>query len=65
MLRFLFLGLVIYGIAIGLRDGWLIVKWSQLFYNVGFSQVDPEKPMNWSEFIIDRLTENESKQDKD
>ena len=56
---------MIYGIAIGLRDGWLIVKWSQLFYNVGFSQVDPEKPMNWSEFIIDRLRENEAKQIKD
>ena len=39
----------------GLRDGWLVVKWSKFFHDIGFSQVDPEKPMNWSEFIINRL----------
>ena len=43
------------GIAIGLNDGWLIVRWSLLLHNIGFTQVDPEKPINWSEFIIKRL----------
>ena len=44
--------------ALGLRDGWLVVKWSHLLHNIGFTQVDPEKPMNWSEFIINNLEKN-------
>ena len=40
---------------VGFRDEWLIVKWSKLFHNIGFTQVDPNKPMNWSEFIINTL----------
>ena len=49
---------------IGLRDGWLIIKWSQLFHNIGFSQVDPEKPVTRSEFVIDSL-EKDLQQQKD
>jgi len=52
MLRWLFLGLLLFGIGTGIRDGWLIVKWSQLLHNVGFTEVDPEKPMNWNKFIF-------------
>jgi len=55
MFRLLFLGFLCYGIVSGLNDGWLIVKWSQLFYNIGFTQVDPNKQMNWSEFFINIL----------
>ncbi|KGG11668.1 hypothetical protein EV11_0793 [Prochlorococcus sp. SS52] len=55
---------MVYGIAQGMRDGWLVVKWSQLLHNIGFTQVDPNKPMNWSEFIINRL-ENDSSKDSD
>ncbi len=44
-----------YGIAMGLNDGWLIVKWSKLFHNIGFTKVDPNKPMNWSYFLINIL----------
>ncbi len=49
------LGFLIYGMVLGLRDGWMVIKWSQLFHNMGFSQVDPEKPLNWSDFVIDSL----------
>ncbi len=38
-----------------MRDGWLIVKWSRFFHSIGFTQVDPNKPMNWSDFIIYNL----------
>ncbi len=41
--------------ARGLHDGWLVVKWSVLLHNIGFNQVDPQKPINWSEFIINSL----------
>ena len=43
----------------GLADGWLIVKWSTLFHNIGFTQIDPNKPMNWSEFLIKILEKDE------
>ncbi len=49
------LSFLIYGMVLGLRDGWMVIKWSQLFHNMGFSQVDPEKPLNWSDFVIDSL----------
>ena len=40
---------------LGLTDGWLVIKWSVLFHNIGFTQVDPEKPINWSKLIITTL----------
>ena len=46
--------------ATGFRDGWLVVKWSQLFHNIGFTQVDPNKPINWSELLINSLEKNSS-----
>ncbi len=55
MFRLLLLIALVYGIGLGLRDGWLVIKWSQLLHNIGFEQVDPENPMNWSEFIINSL----------
>jgi len=53
MLRWLLLGFLFYGIGVGLHDGWLVVKWSQFFHEIGFTSVDPEKPLKWSEFISD------------
>ena len=55
MLRWFLAGLVIYGIGTGFKSGWLVVKWSQLFHEVGFTSVDPEQPMNWEDFIFNRL----------
>tara|TARA_B100001250_G_scaffold392003_1_gene393429 strand:- start:770 stop:961 length:192 start_codon:yes stop_codon:yes gene_type:complete len=59
MLRFILLAFLIFGIGSGLRDGWLIIRWSQLLHNVGFTFVDPDQPFVLSEFIID-LTEKDS-----
>ncbi len=41
-----------------MRDGWLIIKWSRFFHSIGFTRVDPEKPMNWSDFIINNIDRN-------
>ena len=51
MLRTLFLGLLLFALAAGLRNGWMVVKWSQFFHDVGFTYIDPDKPINWSELI--------------
>ncbi len=44
----------------GMREGWLIIKWSHFFHSIGFTQVDPKKPMNWSEFLIQYLDKDSS-----
>ena len=54
-----------YGITIGLRDGWLVVKWSQMLNNIGFTQVDPNKPINWSELIINTLEKDSLEKPED
>ena len=61
MLRWFLLGLLLYGIGFGIHDGWLVVKWSQLLHEVGFTSVDPNKPMNWSELILDWTERSDSK----
>ncbi len=48
-----------------MRDGWLVIKWSQLFHSIGFSKVYPNKPMNWSEFIINNLDRDSFNESKD
>ena len=54
-MRWLLIGTMIFGISTGLRDGWLIIKWSQFLHEIGFTSVDPKKPLNWSEFLLERL----------
>ena len=63
MLRWLLLGFLLFGFGTGLRDGWLVVKWSQLLHNVGFTDIDPQQPMNWGEFILGDSERNSSKPD--
>tara|TARA_B100000700_G_C14876506_1_gene775926 strand:- start:38 stop:229 length:192 start_codon:yes stop_codon:yes gene_type:complete len=63
MLRLLLLGFLIYSIGTGLNQGWLVVKWSLLLHNIGFTSLDPEKPMKWKEFILDRIDTEKSSLD--
>ncbi len=44
---------------LGLRDGWLVIRWSVLLHDIGFTQVDPEKPINWPNIIINTLDKHE------
>ena len=48
-----------------MRDGWLIIKWSRFFHSIGFTRVDPEKPMNWSDFIINNIDRDSLIKSKD
>ena len=61
----MFLGFLLFGVTSGIRDGWLVVKWSQLFYQVGFTEVDPEKPLDWSEFFLGWLEKTGDKSTSD
>ena len=51
--------------ASGMRDGWLVIKWSQFFHSIGFSKVDPNQPMIWSDFIINSLDRESLTESKD
>ena len=55
MLRWLIIGLLFYGITIGLKDGWLTVKWNNLLNEVGLTRSEVDKVMHFSEFILDRF----------
>ena len=55
MLRWLLVGTLIYGIGTGLKNEWIVINWSQFLHEVGFTSVDPEKPIDWFEFILERF----------
>ena len=61
MLRLIIIVFLIYGIGTGLRDGWIVVKWSQFLNEMGITASDPDKPLNWSNFIFDRSLKDSSK----
>ena len=44
-----------FSLGAGLKNGWVVVNWSQFFHDVGYIDIDPEKPMNWSELIPDQM----------
>ena len=48
-----------------MREGWLVIKWSRFFNSIGFSKVDPNKPMNWTDFIIDNFDRDSKIKSKD
>ena len=58
-MRFLALIILVYGMALGLHDGWLVVRWSVLLHNIGFTQIEPDKPITWSEFIINSFEKDQ------
>ena len=49
---------MLYGIGTGLKDGWLVMKWSHFLHNIGFTSIDPKKPLNVTEFIIEQIDTN-------
>jgi len=55
MLRWLLLGLLIFGLITGLKKGWVIINWEKFFNDSGFSSVDPDRPFKLSDFIIDEI----------
>jgi len=51
MLRWLLIGVLVFGLGTGMRDGWVIVKWPQLLHNLGLKDIDPNKPLRFGDFI--------------
>lgn len=52
MLRWLILGLLIFGLGTAFKNGWLEVQWQQLFEDAGLNFGDPEKPLRLHEHPI-------------
>ena len=46
MLRWLLLGLLIFGLGTGFKNGWLQVDWRRLLEDAGLDLGDPEQPMH-------------------
>tara|TARA_B100001996_G_C18488086_1_gene526496 strand:- start:335 stop:496 length:162 start_codon:yes stop_codon:yes gene_type:complete len=52
MLRWFLIGILLYGIGTGLRDGWMVIHWSHFLNSIGFTNVDPQKPFNLEDYIF-------------
>ena len=49
MLRWLVIGLLLYGLGTALRQGWLEVRWSQFLHDAGLTFIDPDQPLELHE----------------
>lgn len=45
MLRWLVIGLLLYGLGTALREGWLEVQWSRMLNDAGLTFIDPDQPL--------------------
>ena len=45
MLRWLVIGLLVYGLGTALREGWLDVQWRRLLHDAGLSFIGPDQPL--------------------
>ena len=45
MLRWLVIGLLLYGLGTALREGWLEVQWSRFLHDAGLTFIDPDQPL--------------------
>ena len=52
MLRWLLLGLLLFGLGTALRRGWLEVQWNQMLDDAGLKAIDPETQFDWQDFIL-------------
>lgn len=52
MLRWLLLGLLLYGLGTALQRGWLEVQWQQLLDDAGLTVDDPNKPLELHELPL-------------
>ena len=52
MLRWLLLGLLIFGLGTAFENGWLEVQWEQLLQDAGLDVGDPDQPLRLHEHPI-------------
>ena len=45
MLRWLLLGLLLYGLGTALRKGWIEVQWQRVLDDAGFTETGSDKPL--------------------
>ena len=45
MLRWLVIGLLLYGLGTALRQGWLEVQWGRMLHDAGLNFIDPDQPL--------------------
>ena len=45
MLRWLVIGLLLYGLGTAFREGWPEVQWSRLLHDAGLTFIDPDQPL--------------------
>ena len=52
MLRIFVLGLVLVGLALGLRNQWIVVNWGNLLNDVGLPDQDHSEPFDVQRWLI-------------
>ena len=60
MLRWLLIGLLLYGLGTALKQGWLEVRWSQFLYDAGLTFIDPDQPLQLHELPMFKPERTES-----
>tara|TARA_Y100001968_G_C19153578_1_gene617327 strand:- start:211 stop:408 length:198 start_codon:yes stop_codon:yes gene_type:complete len=51
MFRCFLLVLIFFSLSKGFTNGWLVINWSKFFYDIGFTSIDSNYPLNLSEFL--------------
>lgn len=52
MLRLLLLGLLLVGIATGLRQQWLVLDWTRMLNDLGMPFVEDGEPIDFNRLIM-------------
>ncbi|MEB3246491.1 MAG: hypothetical protein VKJ63_01355 [Synechococcus sp.] len=52
MLRLLLLGLLLVGIATGLRQQWLVIDWARMLNDLGMPFAEDDEPVDFNRVIM-------------
>ncbi len=52
MLRLLLLGLLLVGIATGLRQQWLVIDWARITNDLGMPFAEDDEPVDFNRLIM-------------
>tara|TARA_B100000945_G_C20009324_1_gene424724 strand:+ start:279 stop:476 length:198 start_codon:yes stop_codon:yes gene_type:complete len=61
MLRCFFVILIFFSLSKGLSHGWFEINWSKFFYDIGFTSIDYNYPLNLPEFVKETLIKDNLK----
>ena len=60
MLRWLLIGLLLYGLGTALKQGWLGGQWSRFLHDAGLTFIDPDQPLQLHELPMFKPERTES-----